>query len=81
MRREAWERSSQALPSERSSKKTELDSGPLPDVVMALDVDLVENPFGGFQEVFLHLHGHVPGQEAHQQSFLHMYVVCVCACV
>lgn len=42
----------------------------LPHVVMPLDVNLVENPLWGLQEVFLHLHGDIPGQEAHEQPLL-----------
>lgn len=43
---------------------------PLPHIVMPLDVNLVKNPLRGLQEVFLHLHGDIPGQEAHEQPFL-----------
>lgn len=43
----------------------------LPDIVMPLDVNLVEDPLWWFEEVFLHLHGHVPGQQTHQQTLLH----------
>lgn len=42
----------------------------LPHVVVPLDVDLVKNPLRGLQEVFLHLHGDIPGQEAHEQPLL-----------
>lgn len=44
--------------------------GVLPDVVVALDVDLVEDPFRRLQEVFFHLHRHVSGQQTHQKSLL-----------
>lgn len=37
---------------------------------MPLDVNLVKNPLRGLQEVFLHLHGDIPGQEAHEQPLL-----------
>lgn len=43
----------------------------LPDIVVPLDVNLVEDPLWWFEEVFLHLHGHVPGQQTHQQTLLH----------
>lgn len=42
----------------------------LPHVVMPLDVNLVKYPLRGLQEVFLHLHGDIPGQEAHEQPLL-----------
>lgn len=42
----------------------------LPHVVMPLDVNLVENPLRGLQEVLLHLHGNIPGQKAHKQPLL-----------
>lgn len=37
----------------------------LPDIVMALDVDFVKNPFWGLQEILFHLHSYVPGQQTH----------------
>lgn len=37
----------------------------IPDVVMPLDVYLVEDSFWWLQEVLLHLHGNIPGQQAH----------------
>ena len=42
----------------------------LPHIVMPLDVNLVENPLRGLQEVLLHLHGNIPRQEAHEQPLL-----------
>lgn len=55
-------------PSHPPSKLLNVPS--LPHVVMPLDVNLVENPLRGLQEVFLHLHGDIPGQEAHEQPLL-----------
>lgn len=43
----------------------------LPHIVVPLDVNLVKYPLRGLQEVFLHLHGDIPGQEAHEQPLLH----------
>ena len=37
----------------------------LPDIVMALDVDFVKDPFWGLQEILFHLHSYVPGQQTH----------------
>lgn len=37
----------------------------LPDIVMALDVDFVKDPFRGLQEILFHLHSYVPGQQTH----------------
>lgn len=42
----------------------------LPHIVVPLDVNLVKYPLRGLQEVFLHLHGDIPGQEAHEQPLL-----------
>lgn len=43
---------------------------PVPDIVMTLDVDLVKDPLRRLQKVLLHLHGNIPGQQAHQQTLL-----------
>ena len=37
---------------------------------MTLDVDLMKDPLGRLQEVLFHLHGNVPGQQAHQEALL-----------
>lgn len=37
----------------------------LPDIVVALDVNFVKDPFWGLQEILFHLHGYVPGQQTH----------------
>lgn len=37
----------------------------LPDIVVALDVDFVKDPFWGLQEILFHLHSYVPGQQTH----------------
>ena len=37
----------------------------VPDIVMSLDVNLVKDPLRRLQEVLLHLHGNIPGQQAH----------------
>lgn len=42
----------------------------LPNVVMPLNVNLVENPFRRLQEIFLHFHCNIPGQKTHQETFL-----------
>lgn len=42
----------------------------LPDVVMPLDVYLMEDSFWWLQEVLLHLHGNISGQQAHEKAFL-----------
>lgn len=42
----------------------------LPHIVVPLDVDLVEDPFWGLQEVLFHLHGDISGQQAHEQPLL-----------
>lgn len=49
--------------------------GLIPDVVVTLDVDLVEDPLRWLQEVLLHLHGNVPGQKTHQQAFLRRWAL------
>lgn len=37
----------------------------LPDVVVALDVNFVKDPFWRLQEILFHLHSYVPGQQTH----------------
>lgn len=37
----------------------------LPNIVVALDVDFVKDPFWRLQEILFHLHSYVPGQQTH----------------
>lgn len=48
-----------------SSHHSWVDLRVLPDIVMALDVDFVKDPFRGLQEILFHLHSYVPGQQTH----------------